>query len=100
MTDASKSEQELMEWVRNSIYHPCNGSAIVLAEEMFDLFTGMKLVPANAVVLTLEDAEQIERIATLPISTHARLVKAITEAQHTTDKSDAKVSGKEGKAGD
>jgi hypothetical protein len=77
MTDASKckSERELMEWV---IAH-CEGG--IDCDDLRELFTDMKLVPVDAVELTVEDAEQIERIATLPISTHARLVKAITEAK-------------------
>ena len=77
MTDASKSERELLDRIAAICRHRDWAGLIAELSEI----TGMKLVLADAVVLTVEDAEQIERIATLPISTHARLVKAITKAK-------------------
>ena len=49
------TEQELNDWVVE-FYHQMSEGAVMAARE---LFAGMKLVPADAVVLTLEQAEGI-----------------------------------------
>lgn len=64
------------------LYHIANTAAAYGREQaQKEVPAGKKLVDAGAVVLHIEDAEQIERIATLPISTHARLIKAIEQAR-------------------
>lgn len=58
-----KTEKELMEWVASKQHYGRLGSTVaygpqcVDASDLSELFKDMKLVPADAVVLTVEDAE-------------------------------------------
>jgi hypothetical protein len=83
-----KTEKELADWLSYEMALDVEGYAVGFGA-LHGLFTGMKLVPADAVVLTLEDAAAIDEYSATctelasetQSSAFRRLAQAIEQAK-------------------